>query len=135
MAETLHTPHTPDKDESAERKIQNRHPLMPEIIENFFKLFDGLGDTVKCIDVVTAGGDLRRITRHPVDKFLLKIACPNFTGDLNPSNPDIYRELFILDGTLEEVNKDSTDEGIERIKIKAKLYNALPYCVRAGGGY
>lgn len=129
MSETINT----SQENKSEKKDAPGHPLTPEIIRKFFKLFNELGSTVKYIDVVTINGDPRRITRHPADKFLLKIAGPRFTDDLDPLNPATSREFFILDDTLAEVDKDSTDEGIERIKIKAKLHNSLPYCVRAQG--
>lgn len=99
------------------------HPLTPEILRIFFKLFNEPGGTVNYIDVVTINGDPRRITRHPTDKFLLKIAGPRFTDNLDPLDPATSRELFILDSTLAEVDEDSTDEGIERIKAKAAIHN------------
>lgn len=115
MSETINTPQVPG------------HPLTPEIIRKFFKLFNELGDAVKYIDVVTINGDPRRITRHPTDKFLLKISGPRFTDDLDPLDPATSREFFILDGTLAEVDKDSTDEGIERIKQEVRLHKELSY--------
>ncbi len=103
----LETPHTQPKNESVEREIQNRRPLTQEIIGKFLELVNESGNIVEYIDVVTKYGDPRRITRHPTDKFLLKIAGPNFTSDLDPANPYIYRELFILNSTLAEINEPS----------------------------
>lgn len=127
MSETLHTNH-----EDAERtELKDRQPLTQEIIEKLLRLFDELGDIVKYCDVVTSEGDSRRITRHPTSKFLLRISSPNRTKDLDPSDPDIYRELFIFNEVVAEILKDATDIGIARIKEKARQYNALPYFVRA----
>lgn len=104
MSETINTSQVPE------------HPLTPEIIEKLLKFFNGSGNSIRYIDVVTINGDPRRITRHPDNKFLLRIAGPRFTNDLDPLNPATSREFFILDETLAQIDRDSTDEGIERIK-------------------
>lgn len=120
MSETINTSRVPG------------HPLTPEIIGKFLKLLNEPGDNghggiVWYIDVVTIDGDPRRITRHPTDKFLLKISGPRFTTDLDPLNPATSREFFILDGTLAEVDEDSTDEGIERVRERVRLRKQLFY--------
>ena len=42
---------------------------------------------------------------------------------MNLEVSETYSKFFILDGTLAELNEDSTDEGIERIKAKADIHN------------
>ena len=99
------------ENENAERKIPDCHPLTPEIIGRLLKLLNEPENIVEYIDVVTADGDPRRITRHPTNEFLLKIVSPNFTknldpydSDIYPSKSNIYKGLFILDDTLAKVS-------------------------------
>lgn len=100
-------------------------PLDPEILGKLSRLFYELPENaVAYCDVVTAEGDRRRITRHPEGQSHFVVSGHLCKRDINLADPENYSGLYILPGTLAEITRDSTDEGLERIRSRHAV-NAL----------
>lgn len=110
-----------DYKNTTESSIQGTTPVTQETIGKLCRLFHDLPETaVHYCDVVTAEGDRRRIKHHPTDKRLLIVEGPQSTREIDPSNPNTYRGLFIHAGTLAAITRDSTDSGFVRIREQVR---------------
>src|SRR3989338_134677 len=95
------------------------NPLTPEILERLRRLFYELPESaIAYCDVVNREGDRRRIKHHPRSKTGFIVEGPRPCAEIDLADPASYGELFILDETLASITRDSTDEGLERIRSK-----------------
>lgn len=105
-------------------------PLNAEILGKLGRLFYELpSNAVAYCDVVTEDGDRRRIKRHPRGEGSFLVEGPRFPGEIDSSNPDTYNGLFILEGTLAAITRDSSDEGLEKIRIVGAVNGLLALSV------
>ena len=95
------------------------NPLTPEILERLRRLFYDLPpNAVAYCDVVNQEGDRRRIKHHPSSKTGFIVEGLRFCVEIDLADHVSYSGLFILDATLAAITRDSTDEGMERIRSK-----------------